>query len=456
MGTDSSTLASFEERARAERGEVLELMKQRIEEANRPKAQSPELTASESERETKKRQLSEKQTELERQQAQANGVQAQQQTVETEVQAAYGAYCEVLQLKEQREAELAQLTALNQAAEADDDSMTNWLETDSTSMKQMDDELVQIKRQLSQKQKENKKLNKELETLNSKRDQAQARIDTEEDQLTTMTSQVKEDEEKTTKIGERVAQLDKALKSIKQKKKESDKAKIVNALFDKQTAQTELDSARGELKAKQGELTELDQEIQLQSQRMNEIEQRKQQRQADCDELTTTKKQVKMKLDVLSNIHAKRDVKVRQDLAREQEMRANLEGDIKSFDDRQAFLSDEIDSFKKIHDDLQSRYALAQKERQQEKNKLEKAEHEFWLKSREMERKVKDAEREYKAIVSQLQVKEARQVELEKRIHEINMSRARRRAKEQQEMARIKGTVIVIKSARIRIHHIDF
>ena len=166
--------------------------------------------------------------------------------------------------------------------------------------------------------------------------------DTEEDQLTTMTSQVKEDEEKTTKIGERVAQLDKALKSIKQKKKESDKAKIVNALFDKQTAQTELDSARGELEAKQGELTELDQEIQLQSQRyflklflwinqiykksMNEIEQRKQQRQADCDELTTTKKQVKMKLDVLSNIHAKRDVKVRQDLAREQEMRANLEG----------------------------------------------------------------------------------------------------------------------------------
>merc|ERR1712106_499591 len=164
-----------------------------------------------------------------------------------------------------------------------------------------------------------------------------------------------------------------------------------------------------------------------------------QQRQADCDELTTTKKQVKMRLDVLSNIHAKRDVKVRQDLAREQEMRANLEGDIKSFDDRQAFLSDEIDSFKKIHDDIQSRYALAQKERQQEKNKLEKAEHEFWLKSREMERKVKDAEREYKAIVSQLQVKEARQVELEKRIHEINMSRARRRAKEQQEMARIKA-----------------
>ena len=63
---------------------------------------------------------------------------------------------------------------------------------------------------------------------------------------------------------------------------------------------------------------------------MTEIEQRKQQRQAECDEMTMAKKQLKMKLDVLSNIHAKRDVKVRQDLAREQEMRANLEGEFRN------------------------------------------------------------------------------------------------------------------------------
>ena len=50
------------------------------------------------------------------------------------------------------------------------------LETETASMKQLDDELVQVKRQLSQKSKENAKLNKELETLNTKRDQAQARI----------------------------------------------------------------------------------------------------------------------------------------------------------------------------------------------------------------------------------------------------------------------------------------
>ena len=57
-----------------------------------------------------------------------------------------------------------------------------------------------------------------------------------------------------------------------------------------------------------------------------------------------------------------------KDLAREQEIRANIEGDIKNFDDRQQFLNDEINSYKKIHDDLQARYSTAQKERQQEKN----------------------------------------------------------------------------------------
>ena len=55
-------------------------------------------------------------------------------------------------------------------------------------------------------------------------------------------------------------------------------------------------------------------------------------------------------------------------MAREQEIRANIEGDIKNFDDRQQFLNDEINSYKKIHDDLQARYSTAQKERQQEKN----------------------------------------------------------------------------------------
>merc|ERR1711970_658345 len=155
--TASSTLSSFEDRVRAERGEMLDLMKQRIEEANRPKEKSVELSSAEFEKAEKTKEMTARQAELEKQQKQANNVQQQQQQVESDVQAAYQAYCELLQVKEHREGELNQLRQLNQAAEADDDSMTNRLETDSASMKQMDDELIQVKRQLTQKQKENAK-----------------------------------------------------------------------------------------------------------------------------------------------------------------------------------------------------------------------------------------------------------------------------------------------------------
>ena len=43
---------------------------------------------------------------------------------------------------------------------------------------------------------------------------------------------------------------------------------------------------------------------------MAEIEQGRAARKSEMAELTSQKKQLKMKLDVLSNIHAKRDVKV--------------------------------------------------------------------------------------------------------------------------------------------------
>ena len=101
---------------------------------------------------------------------------------------------------------------------------------------------------------------------------------------------------------------------------------------------------------------------------MIEIERKRDEQKAEIAELTSQKKKLKNKIEVLASIHAKRDVQVRQDLAREQEIRANIEGDIKNFDDRQQFLNDEINSYKKIHDDLQVRYSAAQKERQQEKN----------------------------------------------------------------------------------------
>merc|ERR1711976_305919 len=125
---------------------MLELMKQRIEEANKPVVKSVELENAEKACAVAKQSLAAKQNDYTQAQSHANSIQLQQQSVEAEVNAAYAQYCEVVQLKEQKELELSQLRVLIDAQEADDDSMTNRLESDSASMRKLDEELNQIKR----------------------------------------------------------------------------------------------------------------------------------------------------------------------------------------------------------------------------------------------------------------------------------------------------------------------
>ena len=83
---------------------------------------------------------------------------------------------------------------------------------------------------------------------------------------------------------------------------------------------------------------------------------------------------------------------------------------------------------------------------------MEKGEHEFWLKNREMDRKVKDIERDYKALRDQeyfiyhelhplsiflhlynlikLAIKSSRQRDLDAQIHDIHMTVEKRKQKE--------------------------
>ena len=122
--------------------------------------------------------------------------------------------------------------------------------------------------------------------------------------------------------------------------------------------------------------------------------------------MNAEKKKITIKLDALRDFHAKRDIKVRQDLAKEQELRNNIEGDIKTFADREKFLNDQIEGkfkkyssavrlpddcyksdemviekthpslwncwtgkdFQKMHKDIQQKYEKDQKERQIERN----------------------------------------------------------------------------------------
>ena len=84
---------------------------------------------------------------------------------------------------------------------------------------------------------------------------------------------------------------------------------------------------------------------------MVEIESSRKDKRDQIFELNAEKKKITIKLDALRDFHAKRDIKVRQDLAKEQELRNNIEGDIKTFADREKFLNDQIEGmFKNIFD----------------------------------------------------------------------------------------------------------
>ena len=82
---------------------------------------------------------------------------------------------------------------------------------------------------------------------------------------------------------------------------------------------------------------------------MVEIESSRKDKRDQIFELNAEKKKITIKLDALRDFHAKRDIKVRQDLAKEQELRNNIEGDIKTFADREKFLNDQIEGrFKNV------------------------------------------------------------------------------------------------------------
>ena len=88
---------------------------------------------------------------------------------------------------------------------------------------------------------------------------------------------------------------------------------------------------------------------------MLEIESSRKDKRDQIFELTSEKKKITIKLDALRDFHAKRDIKVRQDLAKEQELRNNIEGDIKTFADREKFLNDQIEGkFEKNYFSLNS------------------------------------------------------------------------------------------------------
>ena len=88
---------------------------------------------------------------------------------------------------------------------------------------------------------------------------------------------------------------------------------------------------------------------------MVEIESSRKDKRDQIFELNAEKKKITIKLDALRDFHAKRDIKVRQDLAKEQELRNNIEGDIKTFADREKFLNDQIEGKSNFYESTENK-----------------------------------------------------------------------------------------------------
>ncbi|CAG5088520.1 Oidioi.mRNA.OKI2018_I69.PAR.g11873.t1.cds [Oikopleura dioica] len=146
-----------------------------------------------------------------------------------------------------------------------------------------------------------------------------------------------------------------------------------------------------------------------------------------------------MKIGVIEDFFAKKDVKVRQELAKEKELRAAIESDYATFKDRETFLNNELAEFKKTRADLTKRHEIASRERSQTINKVEREAHETWLKWRETDRKVKDLERESKSLQDQLARKAELKTSLEREIHEIHVRQERKAAKRHQEIMEMRA-----------------
>ena len=71
-----------------------------------------------------------------------------------------------------------------------------------------------------------------------------------------------------------------------------------------------------------------------------------------CRSLDKQKRSLKMQLDVLKEFYAQHDVKVRQELAKEKEIRSSMAGDLATFADREKFMKGEIEEYKRVRLEL--------------------------------------------------------------------------------------------------------
>lgn len=166
----------------------------------------------------------------------------------------------------------------------------------------------------------------------------------------------------------RRSQLEQALKELNAAKTESEKELVVNAFFDLEKATIRIETAEREIANRQTALTDYSSEYEKHQQSVDELTLVESTAAERYRLLEKKKRQLTIQLDVLREFYAQHDVKVRQELAKEKELRSSIEGDLRSFADREQFMTTEIDEYKKMRKALLQKQDLATKERSQSIN----------------------------------------------------------------------------------------
>ncbi|CBY08721.1 unnamed protein product [Oikopleura dioica] len=413
-------------------------MKARIDEANKPKTKNAALEQSKIELERlkeQKKKILEQHKEVERN---CQAVQAKDPEYKAIVQKANDEYTQMYQQVAYKEQELARMREAYQQQLAYQDR-TEELQQRKLGLEKLQRDFADAKRKRDKTAKEADKLRKEIEKVMNEREKMQQQIDVYKNNQLKFQSEEDALNSEIAYIQENTNVLQLALEKLAEGASDEEKNEIVDELFDVDRAAFEVETAQNAVnKAQQ----DIEAQEALLKEKENQLETRKVQNKKYLDEIKSYEKQKKslnMKIGVIQDFFAKKDVKVRQELAKEKELRSAIESEYATIKDRQTFLNNELEAYKKTRANLLKRHEIASRERTQSINKVEREAHETWLKWRETDRKGKDLERETKSLQDQLARKAELKTGLEREIHEIHVRQERKAAKRHQEIMEMRA-----------------
>lgn len=428
----------FKEVSSSQTQQLLTLMKERVDAANEPDKFTSDIDSEQKNVERLEIELKEINLKKNEADKHAQTVQSKDGEYQIKMTSYQNSFNEIAQICYNKEYELNQLKeSLNQRNNFSNQS-TEILESEKKELMKARQEKEAAQRNLGSMQKNITKLGQDLEKLIYNKNNLQQTIDETEKINQDAANNLETETVEYNLSIERRNQLELALKQLNSKTSEKDKSGVIDAFFDLEKATIRIETAEREVEKQSENLNKLNDQLKNQQ---NIYDDKLASESTAVDrlrQLEKKKRQFTIQLDVLREFYAQKDIKVRQELAKEQELRSNLDGDLRNGAEREEYMLKEIEEYTQIKKELMKKQDIANKERSTNVNKVEREAHEYWMKLREMERKSRDLERENDTLAKQLAAKSQKKIDMEQQILKIQVNEERKRAKEHHEMQQLR------------------